>query len=390
MLLIACANVAGLLLARASARRREIGLRLAVGASRARLLRQLLVESLLLSLLGVAGGVALAWGLLQVLGGIRAAILIPIEVDLALNGRVVGLSVAMAALAGIGAGLAPACTATRRSVLAEMSGETPPRSLGGRWWSLRQALVTLQVAVSLVLLVMAGLLARNLLVTSSLDPGFPAANVASVTVGLGLSGYDEDDAERFLELARERVRALPGVAAVGQASRAPLSVNYARTGITRIDDQADAAAAVPTELVRIGAGYFEALGVPLLEGRIFDEVTDTSTSPPVAIVTRAFAARFWPDRSAVGQRVRVGNDERDVEIVGVVSDYKVRFLREPPTPYFHLPTAQQSLGMGLNASVLLARSEEGAGAGAALGELIQRELRAIDSGRGLLGRAVAR
>ena len=373
VLLIACANVAGLLVARASARRREIGLRLAVGASRARLLRQLLVESVLLSLLGVAGGVALAWGLLQMLGGIRAALLIPIEFDLALNGRVVGLSVALATAAGIGAGLAPAWTATRSSVVSELSGNVRTWSLGGRGWSLRQALVTLQIAVSLVLLVVAGLLARNLAVASGVDPGFPAAHVASVTIGLGLTGYDEDEAARFFERARERVRTLPGVQAVSRASRAPLSVNFFRTGIRPVDDQPARAAAVPTETVSVGAAYFDALGVALLSGRRFDDSTDTATSPPVAIVNEAFAKRFWPDRSAVGHRVRIGGDESEVEIVGVVSDYKVRFLQEPPTPYLHAPTAQQ--GELVTASVLLARTAGDAGA---LGRAIQRELRAID------------
>ena len=162
VLLIACANVAGLLLARASARRREIALRLAVGASRGRLLRQLLVESMVLALFGVAGGIALAWGFLAGLGAVRVSLLVPVALDLSLTGRVFALSVVVAMGAGIAAGLMPAWAGTRSSVLDELAGRIPDWSIGSRRWSLRQALVALQIAVCVVLLVVAGLLARNL------------------------------------------------------------------------------------------------------------------------------------------------------------------------------------------------------------------------------------
>ena len=306
VLLSACANVAGLLLARASARRREIGLRLAVGASRGRLLRQLLVESIALALLGVAGGIALAWGLLEGLGAIRVPLLVPVALDLSLNGRVLALSVVLAVGAGIAAGLMPAWTGTRSSVLGELAGSGSGWSIGGRRWGLRQALVSLQIAVCLVLLVMAGLLARNLVVTSGIEPGFRAEAIASVTVGLGLVGYDDDEAERFLERARERVRALPGVQAVSRASRAPLSIGFDGGVIGPIDGERPEVRALRVEIAAVGAGYFDVLGVPILEGRPFDESVDTPVSPRVAIVNEALARRFWPGRSAVGQRIRGG------------------------------------------------------------------------------------
>lgn len=375
VLLIVCANVAGLLLARASARRREMGLRLAVGASRSRLLRQLLVESLVLSLLGVSAGVALAWGLLEALGAIRAPLLIPVALDLGLNGRVLALAVVVAVGAGVAAGLMPAWAGTRSSVLGEMVGHRAVWSVGGRRWSLRQSLVTLQIAVSLVLLVVAGLLARNLLVASGSDPGFPAGEVASVTAGLGLVGYDEDEAARFLERARERVRALPGVQAVARASRSPLSVNFTRVGIVPTDRQTPEPPSFPVEAVAVGAAYFDALRVPLLEGRLFDDAVDTSTSPPVAIVNETLARRLWPDGRAVGRRLRFrgDGDGSGIEIVGVVGDYKVRFIQEPPTPYLHLAATQRS--WNVSASVLLARTDGDANA---LAATIQRELRGID------------
>ena len=374
VLLIVCANVAGLLLERASARRREIGLRLALGATRGRLVRQLLVESAVLSLLGAAGGVALAWGLLQGLGAVRAPLLVPIALDLSLNGRVLGLSVAVALGAGVAAGLMPAWTGTQSSVLGGLAGGAPAWSFGGRRWSPGRALVTIQIAVSLVLLVMAGLLARNLAVAGRTDPGFSAEAVAAVTVGLGLVGYDDDEAARFLERARDRVRALPGVQAVARASRAPLSVNNIRGGVAPAERTGPEAVFVPVEMVVVSAGYFDALGVPLLAGRTLDDAIDTADSPPVAIVNEAFARRFWPHGSAVGQRIRTGLDESVVEIVGVVRDYRVRFLQEPPTPYVHFAASQRP-GLNVSATVLLARGRGGAGA---LAVAMQRELRRID------------
>ena len=377
VLLIACANVAGLLLARASARRREIGLRLAVGASRGRLLRQLLVESTVLALLGVAGGVALAWGLLAGLGAVRVPLLVPVALDLSLNGRVLTVSIVVAIGAGIAAGLMPAWTGTRSSVLGELAGPGPGWSIGSRRWSLRQTLVALQIAVCLVLLVMAGLLARNLLVTSRIEPGFSAKGTASVTIALGLSGYDHDGAERFFERAREQVRALPDVQAVARASRAPLSINFSRSGIAPADEPGPDPLSLVVETVAVGEEYFDAVGVPILEGRPFDDAIDAAGSRRVAIVNETLAQRFWPGRSAVGRRIRpagADDSQRAAEIVGVVPNYKVRFLQEPPTPYVHFAASQSRANL-LPAPVLLARTAGDAGA---LGAAMQGALRAID------------
>ena len=188
--------------------------------------------------------------------------------------------------------------------------------------------MTIQIAVSLVLLVIAGLLARNLLVASQSNPGFPAGNVASVTAGLGLVGYDDAEAGRFFERARERVLTLPGVQAVARASRAPLSVNFTRVRIEAADGRTSEPPVVTVEAATVGAGYFDALNMPLLQGRLFDDVIDTSASLPVAIVNEAFANRFWPDGPAVGRKIRLHGvrDAQETEIVGVVGDYKVRFV----------------------------------------------------------------
>ena len=377
VLLIACANVAGLLLARASARRREIGLRLAIGAGRGRLLRQLLVESIVLALLGVAGGVVLAWGLLQGLGAVRVPLLVPIALDLSLNGRVLGMSAALAAGAGIAAGLPSAWIGTRTNLPGELAGHGPAWSIRGRRWNLGRVLVTLQIAVSLVLLVMAGLLARNLQAFSRIEPGFPAPTIASVTVALELIGYDEDEAAQFFERARERVLALPGVQAVARANRAPLAINFNQDPIGPADGQAADAGALAVETVTVGERYFDALEVPILEGRRFDDAVDTPREPRVAIINQALARRLWPGVSAVGRRLRPGGADSTrpaVEVVGIVRDYKVRFLQEPPTPYVHYAASQRPADV-VTAAVLLARTECDP---AALGAAMQRELRELD------------
>ena len=237
--------------------------------------------------------------------------------------------------------------------------------------------MTLQIAVCLVLLVVAGLLARNLLVASRIDPGFRADEIASVTVGLGLVGYGENEAARFLERARERVRTLPGVQAVAHADRSPLSINYSRAPIGPADGRGPDAPVPAVETVTVSAEYFGALGAPILEGRSFDRIIDTPESPRVAIVNEALAAQWWPGTSAVGKRIRPGgpgSSRSPVEIVGVVRDYKVRFLQEPPTPYVHYAASQRPGLMNL-VPVLLARTAGDAGA---LGATMQEELRAID------------
>ena len=379
VLLIACANVAGLLLARASARQQEIGLRLAIGAGRGRLLRQQLVESSVLALLGAAGGAALAWGLLQGLGAVRVPLLLPVALDLSLNGRVLGMSAALATGAGIAAGLPPAWIGTRTSRPGEPAGRGPAWSIRGRRWNPGRALVTLQIAVSLVLLVMAGLLARNLQAFSRIEPGFPAPTIASVTVALELIGYHENEAARFFERARERVLALPAVLAVARASRAPLAINFNQDPIGPADGQAADAETLVVETVTVGETYFDALGVPIVEGRRFDDTVDTPRAPRAAIVNQALARRLWPGASAVGRRIRSGGADGTrpaVEVVGVVRDYKVRFLQEPPTPYVHYAASQRPADVA-TAAVLLARTE---GDPAALGAAMQRELRELDSG----------
>jgi predicted permease len=222
VLLVACANVTNMLLARASARQREIGIRLAIGASRARLIRQLLTESVVLSVLGAAAGIGLAALLLELFAAVPAPVPVPLELALQIDSRVLLFTLGIATLAGLIAGLAPALRATRPNLAAEMKGDTPPVSTVGRHWTLRDGLVAAQTAITLVLLVAAGLLTRSIIEARRIDLGFRPGGIAALAVDVGLIGYDETRAKQLYERATERIRTIPGTVAAARAQRQPL------------------------------------------------------------------------------------------------------------------------------------------------------------------------
>ena len=369
VLLVACANVMGMLLARGAARRREFAVRLAVGASRGRLVRQLLTESLVLSSLGAAAGLALAWSSLRLLAGVEPPIPLPLSWEFTLDRRAFLFTAAVAAGAGVLAGLVPALDATRQNLVRDVNGAVAVARAGGRRWVLRDALVAAQLAVTVPLLVVAGLLARGAAgVTADIALGFDADRVAAVDTDLNVIGYDDRRGDRFLRDALERVRAMPGVESAALASRAPLDLSSTRQvvlvpgvhGSADPGDSMDAAAVSPD--------YFDTLGVALREGRTFT-TADTPASPRVAVVSETMARRYWPDGTAVGRRFRLAEwDGVEYEVVGVSADYRVRFPTEEPAPYLHFAASQRA---GSDA-VLLARTD---GAAAQLAADIRRELR---------------
>ena len=373
VLLVACANVMGMLLARAAARRREIGVRLAVGASRGRLVRQLLTESLVLSCLGAGAGLTLAWSLLRTFAAAELPIgPFPITFEFLLDARAFLFTAALAAGAGVAAGLVPALGATRPNVVRDLNGAVAVARAVGRRWVLRDALVAVQLAVTVPLLVLAGLLARSAAGAVGVSPGFDPDRIAVVGVDLTAIGYEWERANRFLRTALERVESMPGVEAVSQASRSPLDATYNPESVLVSDlhGPADRGARVDTALV--SAGYFDTLGVALLQGRTFS-TADTRESPRVAIVSQAMALRFWPAGTAVGRRFRLGEwDGPEYEIVGVSADYKVRSGLDEPAAYLHLAALQHIRPFGV---LLLARTD---GDAAALSAVIRRELRRME------------
>jgi predicted permease len=341
VLLVACANVASMLLARAAGRQREIGIRLAIGASRRRLTAQLLTESGVMAVLGACAGLALAWVLARAAVSIRLPIPLPLQFALHVDRRVLVFTMAVTALAAIVAGLVPALRATRPNVVSELKGD---RALGGgrRRWTLRDGLVAAQIAVTMVLLVVSGLLTRSLIAAQQSGVGFESRGVAVLSTELGLIGYDDTRAERWYAQAVERIRAIPGVEAAALAERTPLSINYNRNnlfvpGRHRPDDTKG----FVTDVTRVAPEYFAVLNVPIVAGRNFS-AADTPSSPGVAIVNETFARKLWPNENALGKVFHNRSlDGPAFEIVGVCADYRVRTLAEGNTPYVHYAYSQR-------------------------------------------------
>ena len=341
ILLIACANVANLLLARAGARQKEIAVRLAVGAGRGRLIRQLLTESVLLSTLGGAGGLALAASI----SGLVISYTPPntfstLTLDNRLDWRALSFTLAISLLTGIIFGLAPALNASRPDLVSALKDETTLPGKGVRRLSLRNLLVVAQVALSVIVLVGAGLCVRSLQKLQAIDAGFDPAKVLVMSADVSLSGYNKERGLRFYSELLERVKLLRGVEAVSLAAQVPLG------GGISSPLKAEGYAPKPGEDMSsdfniIGPDYFRTMKIPLLHGREFGP-SDTTTAPQVVIINETAARRFWPDQNAVGRRLTLGRapDEEVREIVGVVKDSKYRRLNDEARPAVYAPFAQ--------------------------------------------------
>jgi len=338
VLLIACANVANLLLARAAAREREIAVRAALGAGRFRIVRQLLTESVLLSLCGGA------LGLLLSLWGVRALVAITppyFGVDrIGIDTRVLAYTLGISVLSGILFGLAPALHAARSDLRESLSEGGHGSTLGGARSRLRSALVGGEIALALVLLIAAGLLIRSYIAMNSGDLGFRSAGVMTFRVTLPEAKYaDASAVVAFHERLVERLEALPGVKAAAAVSGLP-TLGMSSTYYTIEGEPPPPDGRQPTVGFRgVTPGYFAALGIPLLSGRLFDE-RDRPESPPVVVVNRAFAERHWPGGDAVGRRIVLSSGPR--EIVGVVGDVREWGPGSEMLPAIYLPMGQRA------------------------------------------------
>ena len=371
VLLVASVNVANMLLARASGRQKEIGIRLAIGASRGRLIRQLLTESVVLALLGAVAGLGLAVLLLAFVQAIPLPVPVPLALTLGIDARVLSFSIGVASLAGLLAGLAPALKATKPNLTAELKGDRRSLSSGSRRWTLRDVLLVAQTAVTLVLLVAAGLLTRSIFKAQQVDLGFSAGGLAVLGTEVGLIGYDEARADALYDRAIERVRALPGVQSATATVRQPLALNYNRNSIFLPDRQSSGDPGVPTGATWVDEAYFATLGVPLLHGRNFTSA-DTPSTPRVAIVNESFARRHWPGEDALGRRFRVQTyDGPEYQVVGVAADYKVDTVGERAAPYIHYALGQRQF----TGQVLMART---AGDASALLTTMRREVLSLE------------
>jgi len=339
VLLIACANVASMLLARATTRRREIGIRLALGADRARLIRQLLTESGLLALAGAVAGVMLAWWLIRILTTIQFPIPFPISLDLRIDTRVLVFTCAVTIVAALAAGLAPALRCSRPDIVKDLRSENHVRP-GMRRWSLSDFLVAGQIAVTLVLLVAAGLLLRSLVAAQEAEVGFQARGLAIVSADPSMLRYDEIRSRQFWDQALTRVRTLPEVESAALARRLPFELGFsnARFFIPGYNLDRQEGEVIPHS--RVSADYFRVLGIPILEGRDFTGA-ETPKSAPVVIINETMARKYWPGQSPIGKRVHMRTpDGPSFEIVGVSADCKVFSVREEPQPYVLFSNAQ--------------------------------------------------
>ncbi len=344
VLLIACANVANLLLSRAAARRREVGVRLALGATRGRLVRQLLTESMVLSLVGGAAGVLLSFWITDLVMALARA---PEELASApvTDVRVLVFTLGLTVVTGMVFGLAPALGATRADLVPALKDETGTVSHANRRSRLTNAFVVAQVALSLVLLVVSGLFLRSLKKATDVDPGFDARHAAALSLDLGLQGYTAERAGLFYRQLAERAAAIPGVRSVSLASVAPLSGTMWGTEVELEGEPAATgreARARSAYFSAIWPQFFRTLDIPLLAGRDFG-AADVRGAPPVVIVNETFARRSWPGQNPVGKRLKLwGDDEPFREVVGVARDSKYDELTEDPRPFLYVPERQMT------------------------------------------------
>jgi predicted permease len=344
VLLIACANVAGMLLARASARRREISVRLAIGASRSRLMQQLLVEGALLGVLGAAAAVALAWVLVQALQGIKLPLPVDVALDLRIDTRVLAFSIAIAAVTGMLAGLLPAMKASAPSLVGDLRGDAPATKLGRRRFSLRDALVVSQVALTAVLLVVAGLLLRSLGASQRADIGFDPRGLAAIAIDPDMVRYSQERSDVFWREALARIRALPGVQSAGLVTPTlPFTFNFSQQEM-RVDSRtyAEGQRGEILENAAVSPAYLSTLGARMVDGREIDD-TDVPGAPDAIVINQTMAERFWPKQSAVGHTVQVVNPTRSrtYRVVGVVSNHKRHGVLEAASPMVYFADAQR-------------------------------------------------
>jgi predicted permease len=342
VLLIACANVGNLLLARSASREREIAIRAALGASRGRIVRQLLTESVLLSGLGGLAGLLIAlWGVDLLVQSIPP--FIPRLQSVGVDRTVLVYTLLSSLFAGIVFGLAPAIQASRPNLNDSLKESGTGGSVGMKRTRLRNVLVVSEVALSLVLLIGAGLMIKSLWLVQRVNPGFNPNHLVSVMMSLPPKGYQtSSQVVGFYEGLSERLLALPGVRASSAVSRLPITGSEGQGGLT-IEGRPFAPGEAPGATYRRSLpNYFRTMGIPLLSGREFDE-RDNGVDRKVVVISRSMALRYWPDDDPLGKRIKVGPPENEpwLTIVGVVGDVKNEGLDVEPTIATYEPLAQR-------------------------------------------------
>jgi predicted permease len=336
LLLIACVNVANLFLARARDRRREMAIRLSLGAGRRRIAQQLLTESLLFSVIAGLAGLGLANVATGFLANFRPPIDGPFDMTIDMDLTVLSFTAVVSLAAGLVFGMAPALQATRPEIVADVNGASSGR--GGRS-RMSSTLVVVQMALSLLLLMTSGLFLRSLESATEIDPGFvEPSHLVMASVDPGLQGYDAPSAREFWDRMLEEIGALPEVSSVALAWTVPLGLNRSDRSVEIPGYEFAEGERSSLNYSYVGEGYFETMGIGLVEGRTFSRLDDAE-APPIIIVNQRFAERFWPGQSALGKVVSTAGADR--EVVGVVETGKYVSLGEEPTEFMYISNRER-------------------------------------------------
>jgi predicted permease len=379
VLAIACANVAGLLTSRSPARAREVALRMAVGAGRWRLVRQLITESLLMATGGGLLGLGLGYLVIRAFRTVEYPTDFPLKLTFELDRRALIVATIVAAGSAILSGLLPAWRATRTDLVSSLKDAATGSSERSRLWG-RSVLVIGQVALSLVLLTVAVFIFRTFQSQLDQGPGFRTEGLIFANFDPTLARYDEARTHAFYRQLKDRAQSLPGVTAVGLASTVPMRTDNLQ--FTRLVPEgfqlAPGIDSINCPAAFVDDGYFDTTGIQIVEGRGF-QATDTADSAPVVVVNQRFALHYWPGQSAIGKRVQVrGANARVAEIVGVAADSKYFFIAEQPVEFIYFAHAQSPLSR----RSLMLRTDDSA---EALAEPLRALVRSIDPGMPVLG-----
>jgi predicted permease len=372
VLLIACSNVANLLLSRAAVRRQEIAVRIALGAGRIRLIRQLLTESVLLGLLGGVLGALFGYGGCQFLWSFRPAEFAQNLADLRINANIFGFAFVVSILTGLLFGIVPALRTSRTSVCEVLKEETRAAGRSRSRISLANTLLAGQVAVSLVLLVVAALVLRSIQREYTIDPGFETNHLALFMLYPGQAGYDQTRTEQFYKQARDRIRSVPGISSASWASNLPLWGRKETGVVIEGQEQRKKSDAISAVVNTVDLTYFSTLGIQFLEGRDFTQ-DDRDIAAPIAIINDTMAAKYWPNQDPLGKRLQLPRGKQFVQIVGVVKAANYQSLGEAPQSCIYIPLRQNYS----DAMILYVHTERDPSATLTA---VQSEIRNIDPG----------
>jgi len=340
ILLIACVNVANLLLAKATSRRKEIALRLAVGASRARLITQLLTESVLLSLLGGLLGLLLAYAIKDLLRALIPPSLGVEGITVTLDRNVLLFTFVLSVLSGLIFGLFPGLQASKPDLTSTLKADILTPGHYGSAFSLRRALIIVEVSLCLVTLVVTALFVRSLNNARKIDPGFRVDNILLSAIDISLENADDEaKAVQFYQQLVERIKNLSGVQEVVISRSRPFEKSFSRSVFIEGQEDQPSQQGVLVKTNIVGADYFKTLNIPVLSGREFAN-SDTASTAKVVVVNEAMAQRFWPNQNPLGKRLKLIRDTAGREVIGVVKNTKINSLKEQDQPYLYLPLSQ--------------------------------------------------